>query len=573
MADPQLVVALQAKLDKFEGQLKQAGVIADREVANMEDRFSRFNPGIATGIGTFLGALAGSAVTKAISSLETIFDRFKKIEETAKLAAISMNDVFGFQTSIKKSSFEDVDQALVTLSGLLDRAKRGEDNGLSKILGVNGVALGSIKDAGEALFKISDIISRLSPIRGLEVLQKLGLPTNLLDDLSKGEEHLRAMQKAAADAAPDLQAMAEKAKEFDKLWKAAVEAIKAYFIDGIGDLKKIIADFIDTTAKELRALEALGDGIRSAFGITGKTGLPGQAAESLEAIAGGLRAPAGEKLPRITVTGPKIDRPANPFPLADKENEGEDAFDRAIRQAEKRIAVLNAETSTIGLNSEARERAKVIATLEEAAKHANSQAGLENTEVTAKQREEIDRVAEAQYRAAAAARVANDALSKINNASSQLGSALSTAFADAVVEGKKLNEVFGSLIKTLEKAAINAVFASIFNAPTGGGLSPFAALFAPGRASGGSVTAGQPYTVGESGKELFVPNTSGRIIPNSVMKSGGGANYVDNRTFTFDASGADPASIARLYQLIGRVKAGTRAEALAALNEFSARGA
>src|SRR6185503_15979135 len=206
-AEPQLTVALQARLDKFEAQMKQAGIIADRQVSEIEDRFSKSNPTLGAGIGGFLGALAGSGITLAISKLETLFDRFKKIEETAKLAAISMNDVFGFQGSIKKSSFEDVDHALVTLSGLLDRAKRGEENALSKIFSVNNVSISSLKDTGEALFKLSDIISRLTPIQGQEVLQKLGLPTNMLNDLSKGEEHLRALQKAAADAAPDLQAL------------------------------------------------------------------------------------------------------------------------------------------------------------------------------------------------------------------------------------------------------------------------------------------------------------------------------------------------------------------------------
>jgi hypothetical protein len=35
----------------------------------------------------------------------------------------------------------------------------------------------------------------------------------------------------------------------------------------------------------------------------------------------------------------------------------------------------------------------------------------------------------------------------------------------------------------------------------------------PGRASGGPVTAGQPYVVGERGKELFVPDVSGTVVP------------------------------------------------------------
>jgi TP901 family phage tail tape measure protein len=39
----------------------------------------------------------------------------------------------------------------------------------------------------------------------------------------------------------------------------------------------------------------------------------------------------------------------------------------------------------------------------------------------------------------------------------------------------------------------------------------------PGRASGGAVMKNQPYRVGEAGEELFVPDTSGEIIPNGRM--------------------------------------------------------
>lgn len=42
---------------------------------------------------------------------------------------------------------------------------------------------------------------------------------------------------------------------------------------------------------------------------------------------------------------------------------------------------------------------------------------------------------------------------------------------------------------------------------------------APGKASGGPVSAGQVYTVGEQGPELFVPGSNGTIIPNGA--SGG----------------------------------------------------
>tara|TARA_R100001443_G_scaffold37983_1_gene51530 strand:- start:19 stop:3573 length:3555 start_codon:yes stop_codon:yes gene_type:complete len=51
------------------------------------------------------------------------------------------------------------------------------------------------------------------------------------------------------------------------------------------------------------------------------------------------------------------------------------------------------------------------------------------------------------------------------------------------------------------------------------------------RALGGPVTGGSPYIVGEKGPELFVPGSSGNIVPNHAM---GGANVVVN----VDASGS-----------------------------------
>jgi len=51
---------------------------------------------------------------------------------------------------------------------------------------------------------------------------------------------------------------------------------------------------------------------------------------------------------------------------------------------------------------------------------------------------------------------------------------------------------------------------------------------APGRAFGGPVSAGRAYTVGEMGPELFVPTSSGTIIPNNRMGGGTTVNVVVN---------------------------------------------
>ncbi len=62
-------------------------------------------------------------------------------------------------------------------------------------------------------------------------------------------------------------------------------------------------------------------------------------------------------------------------------------------------------------------------------------------------------------------------------------------------------------------------------------------MFGGGRAAGGPVTQGTAYMVGEQGPELFVPNSSGYIVPNNAM---GGS------TININVSGAiDPESTAR----------------------------
>lgn len=51
------------------------------------------------------------------------------------------------------------------------------------------------------------------------------------------------------------------------------------------------------------------------------------------------------------------------------------------------------------------------------------------------------------------------------------------------------------------------------------------------RADGGHVSAGMPYLVGERGRELFVPNTAGRIVPNHQLAGGGRTtvNMIEDR--------------------------------------------
>ena len=70
--------------------------------------------------------------------------------------------------------------------------------------------------------------------------------------------------------------------------------------------------------------------------------------------------------------------------------------------------------------------------------------------------------------------------------------------------------------------ALNSGFASLFGGSEGGlggliGQSLGVLLGLPGRATGGPVSPGRGYLVGENGPELFVPTSSGRVEANAAL--------------------------------------------------------
>ena len=65
-------------------------------------------------------------------------------------------------------------------------------------------------------------------------------------------------------------------------------------------------------------------------------------------------------------------------------------------------------------------------------------------------------------------------------------------------------------------------------APAGGGV-------AGARAAGGPVIGGRPYLIGEAGPELFVPRSSGGIVPNHKLGAGGGSVTI-NAPITISSS-------------------------------------
>jgi hypothetical protein len=144
------------------------------------------------------------------------------------------------------------------------------------------------------------------------------------------------------------------------------------------------------------------------------------------------------------------------------------------------------------------------------------------------------------------------------------------AFASAIAHGKGFGEILRqlyeevvqlivklTLMRTLESIGVNL---GGFSIP--GGLSGFA--------GGGAPTPGQPILVGEAGPEIFVPGSTGSIVPNSVL-SAAGAGGGPHVQINYDFRGADASAEARLRQAADEITERSVATAVRAYREMSLR--
>jgi len=137
---------------------------------------------------------------------------------------------------------------------------------------------------------------------------------------------------------------------------------------------------------------------------------------------------------------------------------------------------------------------------------------------------------------------ADDAITQmreIENAIRRVGSTVTEELVAAFQKGRlDVSKIISAILTDLARLQIQrSITTPLFNAlgglfgaggtkgstPTPAG-TPFANPL-PGRAIGGPVAANAAYVVGERGREIFIPNTAGRIVPNA---GGGGSTIVLN---------------------------------------------
>ena len=137
-----------------------------------------------------------------------------------------------------------------------------------------------------------------------------------------------------------------------------------------------------------------------------------------------------------------------------------------------------------------------------------------------------------QFRADAAK--IGETLDKSSKAYAQLGNEIGKTLMSSELFSKKWSEALKKVLDDIVKLILQMyVFKTLADSMGGKNGGFFGQLFAgmaglSGKASGGPVSSGMSYIVGEQGPELFTPGSSGAITPNGAM--GGTTNhYYDQR--------------------------------------------
>lgn len=254
------------------------------------------------------------------------------------------------------------------------------------------------------------------------------------------------------------------------------------------------------------------------------------------------------------------------------------AFDGRLENARKSTAMLQLEFDMLGKTEQQRDKARMQLDLE-------SEAKKRNIELTVQQRASIDEVATAYAAAGEKFRQANGPLASFARQAGDTDKimqefalsgvrSLEDGLADVVTGASSASDAFkrmanaiiadlaGIAIRRAITGPIAGALGNLFgggNEIPGFGTSSFIGPL-PGRASGGPVTGGMPYIVGEKRPELFVPNQSGMIIPKVPGMGGGSIDASDNRVITIN--GGDSETVRQLQAVLAKDMAERRQQVI-----------
>lgn len=500
----------------------------------------------------------GTGQTEANRALADVFARLRPV-------GVGLEDIVsvynGFNTAAKISGSTAVEasNAFRQLSQALGSgALRGDEfNSISEqvpgiltaISAETGVAQGQLrKFAAEGGITADVVIRALKRIEtegAAQLEAALGGPAQAIVDFQNATEDV---QVALTEAAiPELSKSFVILAEIIKDLKPVIQAVGSFAAKVLGGIANTIKRIRDPNklAAEQQAFFAEGEMRgRMRRGQRGLASLPANYKEQ-EAALFAAAAPSASTLP----TPPTLPRTPKPTKIRDAAREKAQAEQQRllflkqinaeinrINQAEldgieagrkivEQIDARGAAEIKTGETNLALLQAKIDGRLEEE-QLAQKIKAIEESNLNDVQKEK--QIAIVNQTAALEKQI--KAAEKLDQVYESIGSAVSNGIVNALtaaVEGtKSLADVASQTLRQVANILLQ------FGVNTAlGGIPGLGKFFGGGRASGGTVTGGRSYMVGEKGPELFTPGRTGSIAPSGSF---GGANVVVN----VDASGS-----------------------------------
>lgn len=162
-----------------------------------------------------------------------------------------------------------------------------------------------------------------------------------------------------------------------------------------------------------------------------------------------------------------------------------------------------------------------------------------------------------------------DDLDKIvEQVSGVIENSMTDAFMSVIDNTKNTADAFRSMARSIiaELYKVLVVQQMVGSVEKGTGIAGFIGKALGMRASGGQITSGRPYIVGEKGPELIVPSRNAHVVPNNQL--GGGGGIVINQNVSF-GSGVTRAEV---QSMLPKMVEATKAAVLDAKRRGGAYG-
>lgn len=530
-----LVATLEARLDKYEKGVAKARALSDKQFTAIEKRGTRMEASLArTGGAAFLGFTKGAigallpvlSVAAAVNKAKQAMAEFGNIADNA--AATGLDPEFyqslTYQVGLFGVSVEQSAGALATFAKNSGLAVAGKGRMFTALKTLNPALLENIRNARNQEERVRLVADALNGEE--DAAKRAAIATAAF-----GESGAKIAQGFEGGAAA-IDATMQKAKALGLI----VERDLIARADELGDEFETTVKILDTQVKQ--ALVNLGPI------LVWLTGLAGGFAETAGFMIDALKPENAQQLGTLVKELNALKGAANsPNPLGlPRDIFGVDAA--RMRELEQEIFRRGEKRSMERLKTTAAPVTDDIPSLDDLENAKKGVQDLHSSYDAWKDDGVQGLIDKHQELAETMSGAVVDGVQSIWEAFKNGENVLDAILGKALSLGEQL--AFGGL-QSLLTGAIGGNLGGGWNIPTAHKPGGFFPAF-PGRASGGPVSAGRPYIVGEKRPELFVPSSAGRIVPRIPSGATAGGGQVNN--FHIDARGAEIGVEAKIVQAI-----------------------